>query len=493
MPEEQKGTGALLNEEDNRDIPLELVAATSGIDTSKHPKKNITNISMLTIEDQKRHGSCVGQAEGKDAEFQNFIETGKVTQLSKRALYAMCKDRDGNPQSEGTYPRIAAGIRVSIGVPEESLVDDNNDLPYSEYRNVKIDDNIKKDASQYRSKGYSFVKTLDEVKTAIDTVKAFNATLFVGDFNNIPVKPVDKYGTSDGTHRIWIFGYEDVTHNGGDTKIYFLNSWGKKWAKGKTNEDRELLEKGVGWFYWSDFAPNYIRDGIVYLDMPNELIDYARAQQFIFPRQLQEGMRGTDVMELQKRLAIEKDVYGRPCFEYPEFTTFFGPVTRKAVERYQDVKDIASSGTPETTGFGRVGPKTLTELNKPLETPVSSSLLRWADAIQMFEGWFPGSRSFRNNNPGNIKFIGQKRAIGSDGIFCIFATYEDGRQELLDLLTRAATGKSSIYYPSMTLKQFYDKYAPSSDNNNPDIYADAVAAFIGCTKDTSIRQIYEGV
>lgn len=501
-----KGLGAPLNTEDNRDIAFAAVARALNIDKATHPKKNITDISMLTVEDQKDKGTCVGQAEGKDAEFQNFLETGKVVQLSKRGLYKLCKLQDGL-DAQGTYPRIAANIRVSTGIPREALIKDDNTLPYEKYMQVEITNEIKTSASEFRSKGYSFVTTLEELKTAIDVTKAFNATLFVGDFNNVPVKPLDKNGQYDGTHRIWVIGYEDVEEDGRTrTKVYFLNSWGIKWAKAKKSADRKWLEKGVGWFYFDEFAPLYFRDAIVYLDMPNEIIDFAKKQQFIFPRQLDKGMRGTDVMELQKRLNTEIAQDGDPCFRYKErgeyvFTTYFGTETEKAVQRYQAVKRIVNYGDPKSTGYGRVGKLTLAALNSTQQPGKASQLELWADAIQSFEGWFTpgtngypnGSKSFRNNNPGNIKYIGQKRAIGKDSTgFCIFATYEDGRAELIDLLTRAATGKSSIYRPDMTLLQFYEKYAPSSDNNHPLSYASAVAKMIGCSITSKIKDIYAG-
>ncbi len=491
--EKEKGLGAILNTEDQRDIPLSVVATAMGVDISKHPKKNITDISMLPIEDQKRIGACVGMAEGKDAEFQNFLETGKVTRLSKRWLYALCKMEDGYA-GEGTYPRIAAKIRVSTGLPKESLVPDNTSLPHADFIKVDVSPENKMDASATRSKGYSFIYSLDEVKTAIDLTKAFNATLFVGDWSKIPVKPKFTDGSDRGTHRIWIFGYEDAKNGKvDDTKIYFLNSWGIKWAKGGNTADRKLLEKGVGYFWWSEYHA-WVRDMITYLDMPNEIIDYAKAQQYIFPRQLDLGDSGTDVMELQKRLAKEIALDGQPCFQYPGgFTTYFGEWTQKAVQRYQAAQGIVSHGTPKTTGYGRVGNITLASLNKSVEPTKPSNLMnKWADAIQKHEGWYVGSRSYRNNNPGNIKFIGQKRAIGSDGTFCIFATYADGRQELIDLLVRAATGKSSYYRPEMTLRQFYAVYAPSSDNNNPDAYAVAVAKSMGISVDTQIKNILDG-
>ena len=49
---------------------------------------------------------------------------------------------------------------------------------------------------------------------------------------------------------------------------------------------------------------------------------------------------------------------------YPEgkVTGYFGPLTRRAVERFQMKYGLVSSGSPTTTGYGLVGPKTRTKL-----------------------------------------------------------------------------------------------------------------------------------
>jgi peptidoglycan hydrolase-like protein with peptidoglycan-binding domain len=45
------------------------------------------------------------------------------------------------------------------------------------------------------------------------------------------------------------------------------------------------------------------------------------------------------------------------------FSNYFGSETEKAVKRYQTTKNIVSSGTPETTGYGQLGPSTRASLN----------------------------------------------------------------------------------------------------------------------------------
>lgn len=74
-------------------------------------------------------------------------------------------------------------------------------------------------------------------------------------------------------------------------------------------------------------------------------------------RPLKRGMSGADVRKLQSFLA-----------QYPEFypegtiTGYYGALTEGAVKRFQQYYGIVKSGSPATTGFGRVGPKTLTQM-----------------------------------------------------------------------------------------------------------------------------------
>lgn len=464
--------GALLNSNDNRDIHIADVLTAVGIVAPKHPAKNITDISVLPVENQKDKGTCVGQAEGKGEEYRDYKETGKFTRVSKRFIYDQSKAKDGSP-TQGTFPRVTAGILKDTGACAEALVPDNNDLPYNEYLAIEVTDAIKTDASLRRVSGYAFCYTLEDVKNAIDLQGVLNITVQVGDWSKMPMKPVP----AGGLHRMLCYGYEDADNNGkSDTKVYVRNSWDVTWG-----------DNGNGWFWWSEYA-NFVYDMIVYTDMPNTLIDYAKAQTFKFTRVLHIGMTGTDVTELQKRLAKEIATDGKPCYQYGTFTSYFGTNTEDAVKRYQSTHGLVSSGNYKTTGYGQIGPKTMAMLNNG--SPTISRLEAWADAIQQHEGWYVGSRSYRNNNPGNIKYVGQALAIGKDSAgFCIFKSYADGRKCLTDMLVRAATPPPEGYYPEMTLRQFFAKYAPSSDNNDPDAYAKFVAQKTGVTVDTPISQL----
>lgn len=86
----------------------------------------------------------------------------------------------------------------------------------------------------------------------------------------------------------------------------------------------------------------------------------ASGSSLLLSRRLLAGSNGEDVRMLQKFLnrdpatRISESGIGSPGNE----TTYFGLLTAKAVERFQAKYGIASGGTPDTTGYGAVGPAT---------------------------------------------------------------------------------------------------------------------------------------
>ena len=101
---------------------------------------------------------------------------------------------------------------------------------------------------------------------------------------------------------------------------------------------------------------------------------------------------------------------------------------------------------------------------------------KMASAIQTFEGYYPGSRSYRNNNPGNLKFAGQSGAIGQDETgHAVFAYYDEGWAALIHQLKLAFYGGSRVYGLQDTLYSFFGKYA----EGNTVEYAEFVAGRLG--------------
>ncbi len=84
----------------------------------------------------------------------------------------------------------------------------------------------------------------------------------------------------------------------------------------------------------------------------------------IFTTLLKLGSSGTDIKRLQQLLNSDPDTQiaesgiGSPGNE----TEYFGGLTIKALQKFQAKYGIVSSGSPETTGYGLLGPKTKAKL-----------------------------------------------------------------------------------------------------------------------------------
>ena len=113
-------------------------------------------------------------------------------------------------------------------------------------------------------------------------------------------------------------------------------------------------------------------------------------------------------------------------------------------------------------------------------------LYKFAEAIKTFEGWFDGSISQRNNNPGNLKNRGQAGVIGEDSQgHAIFANYEAGYNALINQLRLMFYGGSSIYRPDMSINEVFSKYA----EGNSAQYAAFVAGHLGVSPDTRLNEL----
>lgn len=96
-----------------------------------------------------------------------------------------------------------------------------------------------------------------------------------------------------------------------------------------------------------------------------------------------------------------------------------------------------------------------------------------------------GNRNWRNNNPGNIEygdFARSQGAIGTDGRFAVFPTYEAGRTAKGNLIF------SSPSYQDLTLEQAINRYAPPFENNTAS-YLNQVVNASGIPSSTIMSQI----
>jgi hypothetical protein len=104
-----------------------------------------------------------------------------------------------------------------------------------------------------------------------------------------------------------------------------------------------------------------------------------------------------------------------------------------------------------------------------------------AQAIQKMEGFYPGSLSYRNNNPGNLR--------NSSGGYATYPDYQTG----YDALTHQVELNISR---GLTLTEFfggkqgvYSGYAPSADGNNPLQYALTVSQQTGIPIDVPLNNV----
>ena len=132
-----------------------------------------------------------------------------------------------------------------------------------------------------------------------------------------------------------------------------------------------------------------------------------------------------------------------------------------------------------------------------------------ADSIQRFEGWIPpgmdpklpfGSTSWRNRNPGNLRPIpGLIVATDSRG-YRVFPSLADGWTALTNDIKAKFAGSHNLTDDS-TLRNFFDIYAPSDDDNDPNKYARQVATWlsrdlavtIGCESQSASVMLVEPV
>ena len=124
------------------------------------------------------------------------------------------------------------------------------------------------------------------------------------------------------------------------------------------------------------------------------------------------------------------------------------------------------------------------EIKKVIKTGSGYNIIEYTDGTQEKR---KGSRNWRNNNPGNIEYGAYAKklgAIGSDGRFAIFPTYEAGRAAKQKLLFE---GKS---YKDKSISDAMNRYAPSSENDT-NLYTTLVANAAGVDPSTKLSDLTE--
>lgn len=98
-----------------------------------------------------------------------------------------------------------------------------------------------------------------------------------------------------------------------------------------------------------------------------------------------------------------------------------------------------------------------------------------------------GTRAWRNNNPGNLRyydFAKKHGAIGEAGGFAVFPDVETGTKAQRALLL-------SNSYINLTISAVIEKYAPTEDNNNVNAYVRSLEKKTGLKSNRTLKSLTE--
>lgn len=470
-----KTNGALLELPDYRNLPA------AGILPDRTVTMVHTKMSDIEHWNQAEQGDCVPHAHWKIKQALKFWSTGEMINPSRRFSYALDKQTDGLPNIQGTLPSIEDKNQASFGSPDNSLIDDNPHVSFEQFIDIPRTDAIQQAAiKNLQGLPYLDVKpSFEDIAQALQHCKLLAISVRCGVSWYPGISPLPFPSEMNEWHRIIVTGIIPLAN--GRTKIEVFGSWGEQWG-----------ENGNGWFYLEDYVKfNGIRDIRGYYNVPQEIVDEVKRlpkyPAYTFTRNLKYGETSDDVKALQDCLKS----LGFLPLHIPS-TSYYGDETAKAVLEFQIFYRTSNFVLLSFLKGHSAGPLTIADLNELFSKKIPTSKVDdWCHAIQQFEGWFPGSTSYKNNNPGNLKYVGQRLAIDKDSRgFCIFLNYNDGYTELRNMLTNAATGRlAPLYRADMTVLEFYMKYAPPSDNNPTNAYASFVAKALGVTVDTPIKKL----
>lgn len=225
----KEGWGMLPSPPDERDWPLSAIAEP----VTLPPAVRLDNFVPFIL-DQGKCGTCVAFSGAQiNNVFANRRQALPKDGLSPLFLYVRCKEEDGIPKQEGTYPRVALKVMQKDGIAPEST------LPYSRLPQdacllfPEITATHIAAAQDYRVKAYARLQAVEEMKQALVAGKLIMAGVLVTDSFLCPVDGVIPLpeGRILGAHAIALCGYDDAKK-----AFRMVNSWGVDWG-----------EKGFAW------------------------------------------------------------------------------------------------------------------------------------------------------------------------------------------------------------------------------------------------------
>lgn len=273
--------GALQSPPDYRDYLYRAIFAAESL-----PRKFSRRSEMGPVRNQGQFGTCVGFGSAGVKDNQESREWGGKVQTSPLYIYAKCKQQDGIPDTEGTYPRVAMKVLHQSGVCKEGT------FPYSRMSWPKmpaIPAEADNEAAQYKIGAYARITMLDEVKQAIVKDGPVLGGIMVCE--NFMNPSPDGFismpkGRIMGGHAICVVGYnDDMTANGRTGYLEVRNSWGETWGDGGYCYipydffNGKTADLGVTYWFesWSSvdvvLPPQSCKEGYLWIGRNTALID----------------------------------------------------------------------------------------------------------------------------------------------------------------------------------------------------------------------------
>lgn len=212
---------------DEHDWPLFRIAKIPEV----LPKKVDLSHHIPFILDQQGCGVCVAKS-GVNA-LNIFFNSKKMLPdkgLSSLFLYTRCKQEDGMPDDEGTYPRVALKIMQKEGVCSAKL------LPFEgKCKPLPVlTQQMKSNAQNYKIKAYARVYGVEQIKQALAAGKVVMVGTMVTKDNWLDGDEwiLEPLGQWLGLHATLLCGYDDTLEHAGYRGFFKgINSWGEGWGE----------------------------------------------------------------------------------------------------------------------------------------------------------------------------------------------------------------------------------------------------------------------
>jgi hypothetical protein len=289
----------------------------------------------LVTKMQGHQPECGADSGSELKEILNVVSGNPYIELSDKFLWNQIKQIDQLPLDAGTDMGSIMKVLQKTGICRFDLTGDDTTVSEQQFVQLTVTPEMITDAATHKIGTYAFTNnpTFQQIKDAIYQHKAVILLLRVGaewwtkpdgtgSWQEKDILPLRTTVPITSGHFVVAYAYDEKY-------IYFQNHWSALWGR-----------NGIGYFA-ADYASRCIEMGTA--------VDVSTTYQFT--KVLKLGMTSTDVGLLQQKL---KTLGFFPAAQ--SITSYFGPVTLKAVEAFQSTQNLTNDGI--------VGAMTNTALNK---------------------------------------------------------------------------------------------------------------------------------